>query len=155
MKYLRLLLVVVSVLLVGWLLSYSFTTDERPPVEVKRVIDGDTFVANIGGIVETVRLIGVDAPELGRCYSMQAKALLEKLTLKQDIWLAIGDERRDTYGRLLAYVFHEEGMFVNMEMARAGAAKPLAISPNSEYKSLIDEAWNEAKIAERGGWKSC
>jgi len=155
MKYLRLLLIVVSVFLLGWVLSYSFTDDEIQTVDVQRVIDGDTFIANIGGVVDTVRLIGIDAPELGRCYSMQAKALLEKFTLKQDLWIAAGDEDRDEYGRLLAYVFHEDGMFVNMEMAKAGAARPLAISPNIEYKNLIGEAWDEAAIAERGGWKTC
>jgi micrococcal nuclease len=155
MKYWRLLAIVTGVFLGAWILSYSFSSDEPAVIEVKRVIDGDTFVASIGGVVETVRLIGVDAPELGRCYSMKAKNLLEQLILKPNIWIAVGDQPRDEYDRLLAYVFHEDGRFVNMAMARAGAAKPMRISPNIEYANLIGEAWDEAAIAKRGGWSSC
>ena len=155
MKYVRLLAIVTGVFLGGWILSYSFNHDKPADVEVKRVIDGDTFVASVDGVVETVRLIGVDAPELGRCYSMKAKNLLEQLTLRRDVWLAVGDQPRDEYGRVLAYVFHEDGKFVNMAMAKAGAARPMPISPNIEYASLIGDAWDEAAIAKRGGWSSC
>jgi micrococcal nuclease len=86
---------------------------------------------------------------------MKAKNLLEQLILKPNIWIAVGDQPRDEYDRLLAYVFHEDGRFVNMAMARAGAAKPMRISPNIEYANLIGEAWDEAAIAKRGGWSSC
>jgi micrococcal nuclease len=150
MRYARLGLVIVTALVVGWILSYSFQTDVPDDVATERVIDGDTFIANVGGVVETVRLIGVDAPELGTCYSAQASELLATLTFRDDIWLAVGDEPRDAYGRLLAYVFHEDGTFVNLEMAKRGAAEAMAISPNIEYANLIGDARDEAAIAKRG-----
>ena len=155
MKNVKIGLAIVSALIVGWILSYSFENDVPDDVKTQRVIDGDTFIANVGGVVETVRLIGVDAPELGTCYSAQASELLAKLTFRDDIWLAVGDEPRDAYGRLLAYVFHEDGTFVNLEMAKRGAAEAMAISPNIEYANLIGDARDEAAIAQRGGWGRC
>ena len=69
--------------------------------------------------------------------------------------IAAGDEDRDPYGRVLGYVFHEDGTFVNLEMAKAGAAEAMPISPNNEYQNLIGEARDEAAIAKRGGWSQC
>ena len=124
-------------------------------VKVQKVIDGDTFIADVDGVVETVRLIGINAPELGSCYSNQSHDLLVRLVMRSDIWLAVGDERRDPYGRLLAYVFHEDGTFVNLEMVKAGAAEAMSIKPNNEFASLIGEAHDEAAIGKRGGWRKC
>ena len=117
MKNMKIVLAVVSALIVGWILSYSFKTDVPDDIETKRVVDGDTFIADVGGVVETIRLIGVDAPELGSCYATQYADLLATLTFRDDIWIAVGDEARDPYGRLLAYVLHEDGTFVILEMA--------------------------------------
>ena len=155
MRNFKIALAIVSALAVGWVVSYSFDTDVHESVKTERGSDGDTFVANIGGVVETVRLIGVDAPELGTCYATQASELLARLTFRDDIWIAAGDEPRDPYGRLLAYVFHEDGTFVNLEMAKAGAAEVMTISPNNEYANLIGQARDEAAVAKRGGWSSC
>ena len=155
MKYIKIGLALITAVVIGMILASSFGTDEIATVETKRVIDGDTFIANIDGVTETVRLIGIDAPELGSCYSNQSAQLLKNLTFRDDIWIAAGDERRDAYGRLLAYVFHEDGTFVNLEMARAGAAEAMPIAPNNEYQNLIGEARDEAAIAKRGGWSSC
>ena len=80
---------------------------------------------------------------------------MAKLTFRNDIWIAAGDEDRDPYGRLLGYVFHEDGTFVNLEMAKAGSAEAMPISPNNEYQNLIGEARDEAAIAKRGGWSQC
>lgn len=145
----------ITALLLGVILSSSFSSEPHETVKTERVIDGDTFIANVGGVVETIRLIGVDAPELGRCYATQSAALLRHLTFRDDLWIAIGDEPRDEYGRLLAYVFHENGTLVNLEMAKAGAAEAMPISPNIEYANLIGEARDEAAIAKRGGWSQC
>jgi len=155
MKNIKIGLAIITALVVGLILSSSFKTEEIATVETQRVIDGDTFIADIDGIVETVRLIGIDAPELGTCYSNQSAELLARLTFRDDIWVAAGDEKRDAYGRLLAYVFHEDGTFVNLEMAKAGAAEAMPISPNNEYQNLIGEARDEAAIAKRGGWSTC
>jgi len=155
MKNIKIGLAAITLVLLGVMVSSSFASTPRDSVTTERVIDGDTFVANVGGVVETVRLIGIDAPELGSCYANQSTNLLKRLTYRDDLWIAVGDEPRDDYGRLLAYVFHEDGTFVNLEMAKAGAAESMPISPNIEYQNLIGEARDEAAIAKRGGWSSC
>ena len=73
---------------------------------VTRVIDGDTLEARIGLRRERVRLIGIDAPERGRCYADRAASRLTTLALNKRVLLR-GDptqQTRDRYGRLLAYV---------------------------------------------------
>ena len=154
-RNIRVALAAATLIIVGAVIANSIGGDPDPSVKVERVIDGDTFVAEVDGITETIRLIGINAPELGSCYSTQSHDLLARLVDRSDIWLAIGDGKRDPYGRLLAYVFHEDGLFVNLEMVRAGAAEAMKMEPNIEFASLIGEAHDEAAIAERGGWSRC
>ena len=68
---------------------------------VVRVVDGDTVQLGNG---ETVRLVGIDAPEVGECGYEQATEALADLVLDRDVRLTIFDEDRDQYGRLLRYV---------------------------------------------------
>ena len=88
-----------------------------------RVIDGDTIVLDGN---EKVRLIGIDAPELNDlrepvqhlgedCYRF-AKGLVEGKRVR----LEYNQERIDKYGRTLAYVYLEDGTFVNAEIVKQG-----------------------------------
>ena len=72
-----------------------------PMVLVARVIDGDTVELGNG---ETVRLVGIDTPEVGECGFEAASADLSRLVLGKSVQLARSDEDRDGYGRLLRYV---------------------------------------------------
>ncbi len=65
------------------------------------MIDGDTVELGNG---ETVRLVGIDTPEVGQCGADQATANLERLVLNKEVRLTVSDEDRDRYGRLLRYV---------------------------------------------------
>ena len=68
---------------------------------VTRVVDGDTIELGNG---ETVRLVGMDTPEVGECGFERASANLGRLVLGQQVRLGTIDEDRDRYGRLLRYV---------------------------------------------------
>lgn len=68
---------------------------------VTRVIDGDTLELGNG---ETVRLVGIDTPEVGECGFDRATQNLVDLALYKRVRLGISDEDRDHYGRLLRYV---------------------------------------------------
>ena len=72
-----------------------------PTFLVSRVIDGDTVELGNG---ETVRLVGIDTPEVGECGFEAASANLAKLVLGKSVQLVRSDEDRDGYGRLLRYV---------------------------------------------------
>ena len=78
---------------------------------VVRVIDGDTIEVSIDGAEEDVRYIGVDTPETVKpgapvqCYGPQASAANHRLVEGRTVRLVFDRERRDAYGRLLAYVY--------------------------------------------------
>ncbi|MBU7045436.1 MAG: thermonuclease family protein, partial [Theionarchaea archaeon] len=66
------------------------------------VIDGDTFRLETG---ETVRLIGIDAPELSQPGGKESREYLTHLILNKGVTLEKGYEDRDKYNRLLRFVY--------------------------------------------------
>ena len=95
---------------------------------VVRVVDGDTIEAQIGDRVEDVRYIGVDTPETVKpdtpvqCFGPQASAFNHRLVEQRQVRLVFGVERRDVYGRLLAYVYL--GAALRQRRASSAAASP-------------------------------
>jgi micrococcal nuclease len=93
---------------------------------VTGVTDADTIrVALRNGKVETVRLVGIDAPERGACFASQATASARSLTDGKRVTLK-GDasqDTRDRYGRLLAYVWLPGGKDLGYQLIARGAAK--------------------------------
>ena len=84
------------------------TTRSRPQPEKRKktylvvhVVDGDTLDLRNG---KTVRLAGIDAPEVGQCGYKRARNTLSRLVLGKRVTLAASDEEQDRYGRLLKYV---------------------------------------------------
>lgn len=130
---------------------------------VTRLIDGDTLVLRVGGRDERVRLIGIDTPETKdlrrpvQCYGKEASALLAALLPPGTAVRVERDaEARDRYGRLLLYVWRaDDGLFVNLRLARGGAADQLRIPPNTAHASDIARAVGEARAAQRGLWGAC
>lgn len=122
---------------------------------VQRVIDGDTVVL-VGG--ERVRYIGVDTPELHhpkkkvQPYAREATEFNRRLVEGQKVRLELDVERRDKYGRLLAYVYLEDGRFVNAELLKEGYAQLLTIPPNVRYADLFVGLQKQARDAKRGLW---
>ena len=116
------------------------------PFRIKEVLDGDTIVLNNG---ETVRLIGVDAPEIHhpeipvQRFGEEAKEFLKQFAEGFECTLEYEPNNiRDRYGRLLAYVF-VEGRLANAEMIRHGYAYAYTRFPfrrQSEFIALEQEA---------------
>ena len=136
---------------------------------VMRVIDGDTVKLSNR---ERVRLIGIDTPEvyeseklyrdasrshkdiraiqeMGRRASRFVKELIDGKTVR----LEFDAQRRDRYGRLLAYLYLEDGTFVNARIVEEGYAKTYTIPPNVKYASLFSKLQGEARRQGRGLWK--
>jgi len=129
---------------------------------IEDVVDGDTVDVDLDGRDERIRLIGIDTPETKdqdspvECYGPEATALTELLIPPGTIVRLERDaEARDDYGRLLAYVHRSDGLFVNLELARQGAATVLSIRPNTAYADVIANAVQEARRAGRGLWGTC
>ncbi len=129
---------------------------------IDHVVDGDTVDVRIGGRTERVRLIGINTPETKdprrpvECYGPEASALTALLLpAGTGVRLERDAEARDDYGRLLAYVRRSDGLFVNLELARQGAAVVLSIRPNTANAAVIAAAADEARRARRGLWGAC
>ncbi len=130
---------------------------------VARVIDGDTIEVAIQGREETVRLLGIDTPEVHvddgvpECFGPEAAehtaGLLPagtRVRLERDI---VG---RDHYGRLLAHVYRlVDGLLVNAELLRRGYARTLTIAPNRALAEQYVAATIAAEAEGLGLWSAC
>jgi micrococcal nuclease len=68
--------------------------------------------------------------------------------------LVFDAERRDVYGRLLAYVYVGD-RFVNAALVRRGYARTLEIAPNTRFADLFDRLQRAAANAGKGLWGTC
>jgi micrococcal nuclease len=67
----------------------------------------------------------------------------------------LGVDRRDRYGRALAYVWLHDGRMFNELLAERGYATPLTIPPNVDYAKRFAAAARRAREAGRGLWRAC
>ena len=128
---------------------------------VVRVVDGDTAQMELdSGGEEGVRFIGVDTPESVapgqpvECFGKKASRFTSGLLEGERVTLRFGEERRDFYDRLLAYVYVED-RFVNAEFVRLGFARTLEIAPNVDYAEKFGRLQQEAANAGLGLWGAC
>ena len=127
-----------------------------------RVVDGDTIHVRVDGRRETVRYIGVDTPESVRpgtpvqCFAKRASAFNERLVEGERVRLELDLERRDRYGRLLAYVYRaRDGLFVNASLVRHGYAVPITVPPNVAHAGDFGRLASAARRKGRGLWSAC
>jgi 4-amino-4-deoxy-L-arabinose transferase-like glycosyltransferase len=122
--------------------------EKRPDLIDKiRVIDGDTIEVTVDNKKESVRLIGINAPELtdssekGKL-AVESKEYLKKLLQNKNIRLEkdTTQDDRDIYGRLLRYVFLEDGTLVNKKMIEAGMADEYTFKKPYKYQKEFKEA---------------
>ena len=141
-----------SVLLVS--ASTAIAQRRSPPVLVRYVVDGDTIdVAAVG----RVRLLGIDAPEIGRGldasapFAVEAQQRLAGLIAQRWVRLEYEGRTSDSYHRRLAYVFLETGQFVNELLVREGLARVVARRGSTRLGEL-KRAEAEAQASRRGIW---
>lgn len=107
---------------------------------VTNVIDGDTFEIASG---EKVRLICIDAPEIGKEGSQESKEFLESLILDKEVRLESDIDDKDDYGRLLRYVYvnDSEGneLFINKEIVQQGYASVFRYGEDVKRCGEIEE----------------
>ena len=116
-----------------------------------RALDGDSLRVDHAGEVLEVRLIGVDAPEYRQEYSRKAKEFSQSFCQGKTLRLEFDKERRDRYGRTLAYVYAGDRM-LNEELVRAGLAIPIRIKPNTRFYARFKRAEEQARLDRRGFW---
>jgi len=123
---------------------------------VTRVVDGDTV--DISPSIEgfsRVRLIGIDTPETHfgtQPYGKEASEFTTRRLEGKKVVLGLDVQKRDPYGRLLAYVHLPGGRMFNEVLVEEGYAQVATFPPNVRYVDRFKDAQKEARENERGLW---
>ena len=128
---------------------------------VTRVVDGDTFWIDDGSAKGLkIRLIGVDAPEprnngrkLKGYFGTESSDYMNQLIGGKKVRLEYDAGRFDQYGRTLAYVYLEDGTFVNADLVKNGYATVMTTPPNVKYADTFVELAAKARKHKKGLWK--
>jgi micrococcal nuclease len=141
--------------------------------KVLYVTDGDTLKVMYKGKKQSIRLIGIDAPESRKnskafrdsargsrdinaiiSQGRTAKKYVKSLVKKGDTVRIVFDiEKKDRYRRLLGYVYLSDGRMLNDVIIRNGYAGPLTIPPNVRYRSRFLKSYKYARNHRLGLWK--
>jgi len=106
-----------------------------------------------------VRYIGIDTPETHHPmrgvepYGMEAAEANRKLVDGKTVRLEFDVQQLDRYGRTLAYVYLEEGTFVNAWLVEHGYAMVMTVPPNVKHQELFLKLQREAREERRGLWR--
>lgn len=138
----------------------SSETTEQPTYKVLKVTDGDTLHLDINGVNETVRLIGINTPETVdprtpvQCFGKQASDRMKDLAGGKMVRIELDDSQstRDTYGRLLAYVYLEDGQMLNRKMIAEGYAYEYTYLAPYKYQKEFRDLQTLARTTARGLW---
>lgn len=167
--------VVMACLFAGLVLAYAYLGPggagggAGPPaarsVAVERVVDGDTLVVSgYGAKLEHVRLIGVDTPETVaphkpvQCYGPEASAFTKHFLPRGTAVILrfdAGAPERDHFKRVLAYVWTNSHVMLNLELVKRGYARAAYYKPHDDYRQLFKAAEDKAKAAHKGRWGAC
>lgn len=128
-------------------------------VVVRSVVDGDTLRLTDG---RSVRLIGINAPEIGRKgrtsepYAEAAKRRLQALVQASDgrIGLVPGVEGKDKYGRTLAHLYGRSGDNLEAQLLSEGLGYRVAVAPNVLLASCQQQAEQAARKVGAGLWRT-
>jgi micrococcal nuclease len=134
---------------------FTLSLGASPCGSIKYVYDGDTAALTTG---EVVRYLGIDAPEIGHnggkseFMALESKNYNLRTVRHSHVRLEFDEERKDHYGRLLAYVFLDNGEMVNALMVRKGLAFVLINEPNTKYLPLLLDCQRKAMSEKVGLW---
>lgn len=136
-------------------------TDET--YRVVSVIDGDTIVVRGPNGEDTVRLIGIDTPEVAgspagaECYGAEASTFARGLMSGAEVRLATDDTQaeRDRHDRLLAYVTLSDGRDVGEVLIGEGYAYEYTYAAAYVNQNRYQSAEADAKQNEAGVWGVC
>ena len=125
------------------------TPQERPQKErpagvlVVSVVDGDTFdISPAVRGMDRVRMIGMDTPEVyggTEPCGPEASEYTTRHLEGRRVTLGVGEDPKDPYGRLLAWVWLDGQMF-NKMLVLAGLAEAVSYPPNTRYDQKLAQA---------------
>jgi len=139
-------------------LAFCPLPDKVQQVAVRHVVDGDTLRLSDG---RSVRLIGINAPEIGRKgrtsepYAEAARRRLQALVKASDgrVGLLPGVEAKDKYGRTLAHIYGRDGDNFEARLLSEGLGYRVAVAPNVKLAGCQQQAEQAARTVRAGLWR--
>lgn len=123
--------------------------------EVRFVYDGDTILLDNE---DRVRYLGIDAPEIDHKFhkddfmAHDARDFNSKLVNGATLRLEYDKQKRDQYGRLLAYVFLKNGEMINDLLVQKGLAYVMSKNGNLKYRDFLLNSQRKAMKKRLGIW---
>lgn len=136
------------------ILSLAVLAEASELYKILRVVDGDTVVLSEIG---KVRLIGVDTPETVdprrpvQYFGVEASQYLKKLATGKQVRVEYDFNRRDRFGRTLAYLYLEDGTFLNSEIIKQGYGHAFIKYP-FKFMDQFKAFEKQARINKVGLW---
>lgn len=131
-------------------------TANEPPAgdraEVVFVTDGDTITVELDGREYRLRYIGVDSPERDEPFYQAAADFNREMVEGQTVILVRDVSETDQYGRLLRYVYLEDGTFVNGELIADGLARLVTFPPDVAQTEYLRDLQAQARESGAGMW---
>ena len=148
----------VSAIWLGAAQAFCPMPDGLPSAQVQKVVDGDTLRLKDG---RSVRLIGLNTPELGRQsrsaepFAEAARRRLQALVAASDgrVRLQVGSQAKDHYGRTLAHAYDARGGNLEAQLLADGLGYWLAVAPNLALVECQRAAERSARQARLGLWR--
>lgn len=136
------------------------TEEKNGYVKVIKVVDGDTIKIDDRGKIQTVRLIGLDTPEVVdprkpvQCFGKEASERMKEIVEGKYVRLRNDDSQNneDKYGRLLRYVYLDNDVLVNRMMIEEGYGHEYTYEKPYQFKEQFMKAEEEARTRKRGLW---
>ena len=132
------------------------TAEDAPPAgdraTVSYVFDGDTIEVKRDGQTYRVRYIGVDTPEREEPYYQEAADFNRDLVADETVILVRDVSETDQYGRLLRYVYLEDGTFVNAAIIAAGMGRLVTFPPDVAQTEYLKNLQAAARDSGQGMW---
>lgn len=129
-----------------------------------KVFDGDTIQVQIADFKRdqqseiTVRLVGVDTPELShplkpvQYFALESSSFTTRMALGKKVRLEFDWQKEDKYGRLLAYVYLPDGRMLNAEIIKQGYGFAYTRFP-FRYLEEFRQYERDARSKRLGLWK--
>jgi micrococcal nuclease len=142
--------------------TQSVDTTSLDSYKIIKFSDGDTIDVDMNGKTETIRFLGIDTPETHhpdkgvQCFGPEASKKTEQLLSSGRVKL-VSDSKaknRDKYGRLLRYVYTEDGLSLEETLISEGFAFVFR-AENFDQKNKYLKLETGAKDAKTGLWESC
>lgn len=127
---------------------------------IRKFVDGDTFwIDDSSATGIKIRLIGMDTPESRNVFKKKKHPMgkevsdyVETLLRGKRVRLEMDVQKRDQYGRILAYVFLEDGTHLNAHLLEKGYAWLMTMPPNVKYADTFYRLQVAAREAKLGLW---